>query len=116
MIAQPLQDGARLPDDWQVARFADVATYALGRTPPRKTPEYWPEADGIPWVTIADMAPFSTIEATSETVSLRAASEIFQSPPVPRGTLLMSFKLTIGRTSLLGIDAYHNEAIISIYP
>ena len=28
----------------------------------------------------------------------------------------MSFKLTVGRTSLLGIDAYHNEAIITIHP
>ena len=26
----------------------------------------------------------------------------------------MSFKLTVGRTSILGLDAYHNEAIISI--
>ena len=32
------------------------------------------------------------------------------------GSLLMSFKLTVGRTSILDIDAYHNEAIISIYP
>ena len=32
------------------------------------------------------------------------------------GSLLMSFKLTVGRTSILNIDAYHNEAIISIYP
>ena len=28
----------------------------------------------------------------------------------------MSFKLTVGRTSILDIDAVHNEAIISIYP
>ena len=34
----------------------------------------------------------------------------------PRGSLLMSFKLTVGRTSILDIEAYHNEAIISIYP
>lgn len=28
----------------------------------------------------------------------------------------MSFKLTVGKTSILGIDAVHNEAIISIFP
>lgn len=32
------------------------------------------------------------------------------------GTLIMSFKLTVGRTSILDISAYHNEAVISIYP
>ena len=35
---------------------------------------------------------------------------------IPIGTLLMSFKLSIGRVSTLGINACHNEAIISIYP
>ena len=29
---------------------------------------------------------------------------------------MMSFKLTVGKVSILGIDAFHNEAIISIYP
>ncbi|OGK78064.1 MAG: hypothetical protein A2X52_02345 [Candidatus Rokubacteria bacterium GWC2_70_16] len=116
MIAQPLSESIGPPTDWRVARFKDVATYALGRTPPRKAAQYWADDGAIPWVTISDMEPFSTLWATSETVSAKAAAAIFQSPPVPRGTLLMSFKLTIGRTAVLGIDAYHNEAIISIHP
>ena len=28
----------------------------------------------------------------------------------------MSFKLTVGKCSILNIDAFHNEGIISIYP
>jgi len=105
-----------IPKDWRIAQFAEIADYSLGRTPPRKIERYWPKNDGIPWVAISDMRPFSIIKETSENVSYSAAKEIFQYPPVPKGTLLMSFKLSIGRTAILGIDAYHNEAIISIYP
>ena len=51
---------------------------------------------------------------TKESVSLKATSLLGERSP--RGTLLMSFKLTVGRTAVLDIDAYHNEAIISIWP
>ena len=108
--------GGNLPEGWRLARLAEVATYTMGRTPPRKSPEYWAGGGGIPWVTIADMSPFVAVKATAESVSQAAAREIFQASPVARGTLLMSFKLTIGRTAILDIDAYHNEAIIAIQP
>ena len=56
------------------------------------------------------------IEMTKEHVSESALKEKFGCKLVPKGTLLMSFKLTVGRTSILGVDAVHNEAIISISP
>jgi len=61
------------------------------------------------------MKPFGTITETKEKISNYALEKYFKN--VSRaGTLLMSFKLTIGRTSILAIDAVHNEAIVSIYP
>jgi type I restriction enzyme S subunit len=62
------------------------------------------------------MQEYGLICRTKEAVSSDAYQEIFRGRLVPAGTLLMSFKLTIGRVSILGIHAFHNEAIISIYP
>lgn len=61
------------------------------------------------------MTGYGMITETKEKVSEEAAQTQFGDIS-PRGTLLMSFKLTVGRTSVLDIEAYHNEAIISIYP
>ncbi|HLC20758.1 MAG TPA: restriction endonuclease subunit S, partial [Candidatus Methylomirabilis sp.] len=116
MAQDPSPIDESLARSWRLLKFAEVASYTLGRTPPRRNPAYWPVAAGIPWVTISDMTPYSTVHATAESVSSTAVAEIFRCPPVSAGTLLMSFKLTIGRTAVLGVNAYHNEAIIAIRP
>ena len=61
------------------------------------------------------MKDYGHISYTKEMVSQKALEEKFGGIST-KGTLLMSFKLTVGRTSILDIDAVHNEAIISIYP
>ncbi len=61
------------------------------------------------------MVDGGVISNTKERISEDAASEIFSSISL-KGSLIMSFKLTVGKTSLLGVDAYHNEAIITIRP
>lgn len=67
------------------------------------------------WISIADMVSGSIIDTTKEKVSQVAADKCFGCISL-KDSLIMSFKLTIGRTSILGIDAYHNEAIITIFP
>lgn len=57
----------------------------------------------------------AVITQTKEFISEKGA-ELFQGRISPKGSLLMIFKLTIGKISELGIDAYHNEAIITILP
>ena len=56
------------------------------------------------------------LESTKETISDQARERVFRSTPESPGTIIMSFKLTIGKIARLGIPAFHNEAIISIRP
>ena len=104
-----------IPEEWEVVRLGDVAEFNLGRTPKRVNESYWDDGK-YPWVSIADMSDFGYIYDTKEKVSQKAYEEVFKERLVPKETLLMSFKLTIGRTSILKTDAFHNEAIISIRP
>lgn len=102
-----------IPSSWKWVKLGNVINYFMGKTPSRAEPEWW--GRDIPWVSISDMSEYGFIKTSKELVSTKAINEKFTR--ISRlGTLLMSFKLTVGRTSILDIDAVHNEAIISILP
>ena len=103
-----------IPENWQWVRFGQIVRMDIGKTPTRGDSRYWANT-AKNWVSISDMADYCHIKATKEKISETAASAIMGNIS-PIGTLLMSFKLTVGRTSILDIEAYHNEAIVSIYP
>ncbi len=104
-----------IPDTWKWVRFGEIVNYQMGKTPPRGEGKYWSKQD-FPWVSIKDMPSDGIVESTNEFVSKEAIKDKFRNRVSKKGTLLMSFKLTVGRVSILGFDAVHNEAIISIYP
>ena len=102
-----------IPTAWKWVKLGSVINYFMGKTPPRAEPEWW--GRDIPWISISDMSDYGFIKMSKELVSTKAVNEKFTR--ISRaGTLLMSFKLTVGRTSILETDAVHNEAIISILP
>jgi type I restriction enzyme, S subunit len=103
-----------LPVGWEWVRLATAVPFQIGRTPPTKETSYWCD-NGTPWASITDMPHFGRVVTTSRTVSSKGAA-LFGYAPLPVGTLLMSFKLTIGKVSILDIPAYHNEAIASFSP
>ena len=106
-----------IPSNWAWIKLPDVANYKTGRTPSTKNSNYWAKnSEGIPWVSIADLNHKGFVHDTSKAVSLKAKTDVFRSDPVEAGTILMSFKLTVGKTSILQIDAFHNEAIIGVLP
>ena len=102
-----------IPDTWEWIRFGDLVSTSTGKTPARGEAEYWCNND-FPWVSISDMKQGEVVNNTKEFISKKAANDCFHNEISKEGTLIMSFKLTVGRTSILGMDAYHNEAIISI--
>ena len=102
-----------LPCSWQWVRFGQIVRMSIGKTPARGDVRYWSNVTR-PWVSISDMVDYGHINNTKEKISNAASSLMGSISPV--GSLLMTFKLTVGRTSILNIDAYHNEAIITIYP
>ena len=104
-----------LPDSWSWCRFSTLVNFVMGKTPARSQKEFW-DMPFLPWVSIADMIPGGVIKKTKEFISSNALSHCFSNRISPAGTLMMSFKLTIGRVSILNMPAQHNEAIISIFP
>ena len=103
-----------IPETWKWVRLGEIIDFKMGKTPPRAELQWWKPQ--VPWVSIADMQEDGIITRTKEGISNEALEEKFSNSISQKGTLLMSFKLTVGRVSILGIDAVHNEAIISIYP
>lgn len=105
---QLLTARSRLPGftgDWEKRRLGEICEISIGRTPTRAVPAYW--GRGFPWLTIADLGKKVVAESREE-ITERAATEM---TAVGKGTLLMSFKLSIGRLCFAGRDLYTNEAI-----
>lgn len=97
--------------EWRVSSLGDLADIAIGGTPPRDIERYWAKGhqDGFPWVAISDIHD----RVISETKEQITAEGIRNSnvKPVSKGTVLMSFKLSLGRVAFAGCDLFTNEAI-----
>lgn len=101
-----------IPKGWDVKPTADLFQVGIGRTPPRKEPQWFCQgAEGVPWVSIRDMGTFETYShGTSEGLT-QAAVDKFKVPVVPENTVIMSFKLTVGKLCISDADLVTNEAI-----
>ena len=104
-----------IPDSWNWMRFKEFVSFNIGKTPERDNNRFWLNGEYY-WVSIADLVENGHVDTTKEKISKLALDKKFSNKLVKQGTLLMSFKLTVGKTSILNINAVHNEAIISITP
>ena len=85
---------------------------SIGKTPPRKEPQWFSEnpVDHV-WVSISDMGSCGLFIAKSSEYLTHEAVERFNVKVVPDNTVLLSFKLTVGRIAITDGEMTTNEAI-----
>ncbi|TQS30472.1 restriction endonuclease subunit S [Microbispora sp. KK1-11] len=97
---------------WKTRRLAELCEIKIGRTPARNEPAYWGE--GWPWLSIADMNQGRILMRTKEQIS-QFAAESLMGAPIPPGTVVLSFKLSIGKVGITKVPMYSNEAIAALH-
>ncbi|AFZ46131.1 restriction modification system DNA specificity domain protein [Cyanobacterium stanieri PCC 7202] len=96
---------------YDLIKLSDICEINIGKTPSRKTPEYW-NGDHL-WLSIGDMGKSKNITDTKEKITDEGA-KLFKNRLVEPDTLLFSFKLSIGKVGIAKVPLYTNEAIASL--
>ena len=92
-------------------KLKDAFELQIGKTPSRNKSEYW---NGVyKWVSISDIGNsrkyvYSTRESITDKGIIDSGIKV-----IPKGTVIMSFKLSIGKTAITTEDMYTNEAIVA---
>ena len=95
-------------------KLKDIFDLQMGKTPSRNKTEYWIARD-YKWISIADLT--KTTKYISETKEYLSKSAVEESgiKIIPANTVVMSFKLSIGKVAITSEDMYSNEAIMAFH-
>ena len=98
-----------------MARLGDVFNLQMGKTPARANATYWTNGTNA-WVSIADLSGYEKyVGDTKEQITDLAVQES-GIKAVPADTIIMSFKLSLGKTAITKVPIYTNEAIMAFLP
>ena len=85
---------------------------SIGKTPPRKEPQWFStNTQDVTWVSISDMGTCGLYISSSSEQLTREAVDRHNVKIVPDNTVLLSFKLTVGRIAITNGEMATNEAI-----
>lgn len=96
-------------------KLGEIFNLQMGKTPSRNNNKYW--QNGIyDWVAISDLGNFSKYtNKTKEQITDIAIKESCIKI-IPTNTVIMSFKLSVGKTAITNGEVYTNEAIMAFLP
>lgn len=105
-------DGVEVPKGWEVKPADELFDIGIGKTPPRKETEWFStNPDDMQWISIKDMGNSGVFITESSEFLTNQAVDKFNIRKIPENTVLLSFKLTIGRVSITTCETTTNEAI-----
>ena len=101
-----------VPEGWEKNCAEKFFEITIGKTPPRTEKRCFTTGEnGIPWVSIADMGNSGMfVLNTAENLTDDAIKQ-YNVKVIPKNTVLLSFKLTVGRVAIASTDICTNEAI-----
>ena len=106
--------GGKKPEGWKECKAEEYFEITIGKTPPRKEQEWFSEEktnQTMKWVSISDMGSCGLfISDSSEYLTTEAVAK-FNVKVVPANTIILSFKLTVGRIAITDDEMCTNEAI-----
>jgi type I restriction enzyme S subunit len=96
----------------QTCRADEYFDISIGKTPPRKEPQWFStNPKDVTWVSISDMGTCGLYISKSSKQLTREAVDHHNVKIVPDNTILLSFKLTVGRIAITDGEMTTNEAI-----
>ena len=102
-----------LPRLWTNKKLGNVCNCVLGGTPSRAKAEYW---DGtIPWINSGEVNNFRIIKPTETITELGLTKSATKLLPV-KTTVIAITGATLGKVSLLEIDACANQSVVGVIP
>lgn len=101
-------------EKWGSQIIGRLCSVKIGRTPPRKESQWFDRNHGEAWVSIKDMGHSSTFISDSSEYLTKEAAAKFNIPVIEPNTLLLSFKLTVGRLCISTKRMHSNEAIAQL--
>jgi type I restriction enzyme S subunit len=99
-------------EEWEVKQLKEITDIAIGRTPPRKESKWFStNPKDIKWISIKDLGDDGVFISNTSEYLTKEAVETFNIPVIPKDTVVLSFKMTVGRVAITFEEMLSNEAI-----
>jgi len=99
-------------EDWEEKKLEELVDIGIGRTPPRNQHEWFSEcSDDIKWISIKDLGNDGVFIFKTAEYLTHGTVDQFNIPVIPKDTVVLSFKMTVGRVAITSEEMLSNEAI-----